>query len=74
MKLERCPDWWPIGGRELAKLLGVKETTVQQWRFRRVLPSADYTVNGMDAWRLETILQWAEQTGRPRRAPVARLE
>lgn len=54
----------PVGGQEIAQLLHVKPTTVQQWKFRGLLPPADFVVNGMDAWSTATILDWAHETGR----------
>jgi hypothetical protein len=54
----------PVGAKEVATLLKVKRTTVQQWQFRQVLPERDFTVNGLPAWKEETIMLWARQTGR----------
>jgi hypothetical protein len=39
--------------------------TGYRWTTRGVLPPPDGTVSGKKAWRVETILRWAHQTGRP---------
>lgn len=54
----------PLGPKELAEFLGVKRATVQQWRFRQVLPAEDYRINGGPAWERQTIIEWAIETGR----------
>jgi hypothetical protein len=49
---------------EIAALLGVVEKTVHTWRFRQILPPADYaSVNGNAAWTWRTVLEWAGRTG-----------
>lgn len=63
-----------VGKREIAALLGVDRATPAQWMRRardrdaddpRRLPAPDHPpVNGRDAWRLPTILDWAQRTGR----------
>jgi hypothetical protein len=54
----------PVGMIEIAALLGVVEKTVHTWRFRQILPPADYaSVNGNAAWTWRTILEWAGRTG-----------
>ena len=56
----------PMGFKEIAALLGVRERTVNMWKWESKLPPADYTVHGMDAWDRDTILTWAGETGRCR--------
>lgn len=53
-----------LGTREIADLLGVKLETVHMWRTRGVLPPPYTVVSDRPAWREETILGWAEETGR----------
>jgi predicted DNA-binding transcriptional regulator AlpA len=54
----------PIGEKEVAEMLGVKITTVYQWRHRKVSPEPDFIVNGLPAWDRATIEEWARETGR----------
>jgi hypothetical protein len=54
----------PVGAVEIAQHLGVQQATVAQWRQRDLLPEPDWTVGGRPAWRLGTILAWAQETGR----------
>lgn len=55
----------PVGKRELADLLGVNRGTPQLWKQRGLLPPADWpSVNGSEAWALDTVLVWAARTGR----------
>lgn len=58
-------DPTPIGAVEVAALLGVQRATVDQWGQRNLLPKRDWTVGGRPAWRTDTILTWAKETGRP---------
>ena len=54
-----------VGLQEMADLLEVGRRTPQAWQYRRVLPPADFpSVNGCRAWRRETIVRWAAETGR----------
>lgn len=50
----------------IARLLGVKSTTPQQWRQRQVLPEADPELSFPDKpiWATDVIIAWAKQTGR----------
>lgn len=53
-----------VGLSEIADLLRVKPATVDQWRFRRVLPEPDHVISGTPIWHRETIVAWAVRTGR----------
>ncbi len=48
----------------VADLLGVKVDTVWKWRQRKVTPPEDGTVSGQPWWWEDTLLGWAEATGR----------
>lgn len=55
----------PVGQKEIAARLGVKEETVQKWCTRRILPEPEpTTVGGRPWWRWHVIEQWARDTGR----------
>lgn len=54
----------PVGPTEVAARLRVRPSTVYQWRQRGLLPAADFTVAGGDAWWWSTIHTWAVETGR----------
>lgn len=54
----------PVGMPEIAKRLGVAGTTVQQWRYRELLPDPWWTVGGGPAWPWWVIESWAQRTGR----------
>lgn len=54
----------PVGIPEIAERLGVKRPTVDQWRWRGLLPEPDYTIGGRPAWEWDTIRAWAETTNR----------
>jgi len=54
----------PVGIPEIAVLLGVKQATVNQWRYRQNLPEPQWTVGGGPAWDRDDILAWAHETGR----------
>lgn len=56
--------YWPLGGAEVARLLGVQAQTVHAWTSRGRLPAPDYIVHNKPAWRLDTIERWARETGR----------
>ena len=49
---------------EVAELLDVQRRTVNQWRFRDILPEPDLVVSGRPAWMETTITGWARETGR----------
>lgn len=56
----------PVGHVEIAERLGVKPTTVYQWRQRDLgFPEPRYTVGGWPAWSWEDdIVPWATATQR----------
>ena len=60
---------YPIGVTEIATLLDVKKATVSQWLQRNVLPKPDASVNGgrTKIWKMQTIVKWANATGRNNR-------
>jgi hypothetical protein len=49
---------------EVARRLGVKKETVRMWRYRDLLPEAEWMLNGQPVWRWATIRKWAQDTGR----------
>jgi hypothetical protein len=54
-----------VGMQELADLLDVGRRTPHAWHYRKLLPPADFdSINGLRAWRTETVLEWAANTGR----------
>ena len=53
-----------LGAAEIAILLDVQPGTVSQWKFRRILPEADYVLHCGDLWTRHTIERWARMTGR----------
>lgn len=57
-------DCFPMGAVEIAKLLGVKRQTVNQWVFRNHMPEPLWVVSGMPAWDRAQIVAWAKLTGR----------
>lgn len=54
-----------VGLQEIMVLFDVARITVDQWRYRHLLPEPDWTVSGTPLWRLQTLLAWAAETGRP---------
>lgn len=53
-----------LGIAEIAEYLEVNRTTVDQWRWRKLLPDPTWTVSGSPVWNLEGIEAWAVKTGR----------
>lgn len=53
-----------VGMGEVAAMLGVQRRTVHQWRFRGVLPVADFELDTGPVWERATILRWAKRTKR----------
>lgn len=49
---------------EIADRLGVQKNTVDQWRWRKLFPAADFDLGVGPIWRWETVRSWAESTGR----------
>ena len=48
----------PVGERDVAALLGVKEQTVRAWLWRGELPEPDHLVSGRPCWHQRTIERW----------------
>ena len=70
----------PVGMREIAERLGVKQGTVSQWRARSLagdlrvpMPEPLWKVSGHDAWNWREVEQWAHGTRRltPTRQPAS---
>ena len=57
-------DIEPVGLAEIAGRLGVQRDTVDKWRTRGLLPPPRWTVGGRPAWAWDTIVRWANETGR----------
>lgn len=54
-----------VGLQEIAHLLDVDGRTPHAWLYRGLLPIPDYdSINGLRAWRRETVVRWAAETGR----------
>jgi hypothetical protein len=57
----------PVGAIEIAARLNVESRTVCTWTRRNLMPGPDFpSVNGHRAWRWDTVLRWAGETGRLR--------
>jgi predicted site-specific integrase-resolvase len=54
----------PVGAKEIAARLGVAAHTVEQWKWRGLLPAPKWKVGGRDAWNWPDIARWAKSTGR----------
>jgi len=57
-------DYQPLGATEVARHLGVAESTVKKWRHRRIMPPPDWVLGGRPIWDVATIDTWARSTGR----------
>jgi hypothetical protein len=58
-------DYEVLGLQEIADLLEVDKRTPHAWQYRKLLPPPDYaSVNGLRAWKRDTIVKWAARTGR----------
>jgi len=57
-------DYQPLGATEVARHLGVAESTVKKWRHRRIMPDPDWVLGGRPIWDVATINTWARSTGR----------
>lgn len=54
----------PVGVREIAERLGVRQQTVAQWKYKGLMPDAPWVVSGYPCWPWDQIEQWARRTGR----------
>jgi len=57
-------NYQPLGATEVARHLGVAESTVKKWRHRRIMPDPDWVLGGRPIWDVATIDTWARSTGR----------
>jgi len=59
----------PLGVHEIAKLLNVKPDTVSSWQLRKIFPKPDAYINDNNTrvWKLQTVFDWARNTGRNNR-------
>tara|TARA_B100000029_G_scaffold450248_1_gene474076 strand:- start:9 stop:362 length:354 start_codon:yes stop_codon:yes gene_type:complete len=59
----------PLGVSEIAILLKVKPDTVSSWQLRKIFPKPDAYINDMKTrvWKLQTVFDWARNTGRNNR-------
>jgi predicted DNA-binding transcriptional regulator AlpA len=53
-----------VGLADIARRLGVSRATVDQWKWRKVLPEPRWTVSDRPAWDWADIEAWAKETGR----------
>lgn len=53
-----------VGCAEIADRLDVQVSTVNQWRYRGVMPEPTWKVSNTPIWRWRDILKWAKETGR----------
>ena len=53
-----------VGMKEIRRMFGVKDNTPYQWRAKHIIPKEDGTISNNPVWKLPTIYQWAEDTGR----------
>ena len=56
-----------VGLEEIAVLLKVPRSTVDQWRWRGVLPDPLKVISGNPIWYRQDIEAWAIETGRPKK-------
>ena len=53
-----------VGPVEVSLMFNVHVVTVDRWRRDRILPDPDAELRRGPVWLRETIVEWAEQTGR----------
>lgn len=53
-----------VGLADIAHRLGVTRGTVDQWKWRKLLPKPDWTIGDRPAWEWATVEKWATETGR----------
>jgi acetyl-CoA acetyltransferase len=54
----------PVGASDIAQRLGVQAATVARWKYRGLLPEAEWQVSGLPCWNWPVIEKWAKGTGR----------
>lgn len=54
----------PVGVKDIAERLGVKQQTVSMWRYRGILPEPKWIVSDAPVWQWTDIERWARKTGR----------
>ena len=59
---ETIPDI--VSAPEIAQRLGVRPSTVHQWRQRRLLPEPEAVLGHTPVWTWTTIEAWAVETRR----------
>ena len=53
-----------VGVAEISELLGVEPATVTKWAQRGILPEPDLVLSIGKIWIVETVIEWARETGR----------
>ena len=53
-----------VAPAEIADMMKVHPVTVDRWRRDGVMPSPDATLRRGPVWERQTIIEWAEETGR----------
>ena len=53
-----------VGPVEIAEMFGVHAVSVDRWRRDGILPEPDAWLRRGPVWLRETIVEWAEWTGR----------
>lgn len=66
-----CVSCDPVGVVDIAERMGVKQDTVSQWQFRKLLPPPKWYVSRLPAWDWKDIVKWAKESGRERMLPKA---
>jgi Helix-turn-helix domain len=60
-------DWWTTS--EVARFLGIAESTVRAYAARHKMPEPDAYVGATKLWRQQTIIEWAANRPRKGRKP-----
>lgn len=64
-ELPETPKQEIVGLSEIATLLEVATRTPHVWKYRKLLPKADFSkINCSQAWYRSTIILWAKENGR----------
>lgn len=67
------PEDFPVSVNEVAEILNVEPATVSTWKSRKLMPKVDALLNKgtTRVWRIQTIIEWANATGRnPQRLSI----